>query len=507
MMMTLTKPKDGVLLEILMSGLADCSACGDLRVRGVNIDSRKIRPGDLFLACHGTHTSGVRFLREAIDAGASAVAVEADAVPLQPAAGIPVLAVSDLRAKAGIVAARFYDNPSEKMQVIGVTGTNGKTSVSFFIAQALAGITHDSVGLMGTLGCGPYPLLQAGFNTTPDPVTVQSVLADFNRQGINRVVMEVTSIGLDQGRVNGVNIETGIFTNLTVDHLDYHRDMSAYGDAKKRLFAGMGIRNAVINRDDAFGRELIRELPASVNVIGYGLVEDIHAAVAADPGNTVLAQARDGEHGLSLSVSSPWGRSDVNTAIGGMYNAYNLLACLSALCLSGIPFTQAAAGISLLSPVPGRMERFGGGEHALVYVDYAHTPDALKHALDYVRRRCRGKLLCVFGCGGDRDRSKRPQMGAIAETGADAIILTSDNPRHEDPQAIINDILDGISRRDSVRIEPDRNRAITAAIKSTGPGDVVLVAGKGHETYQEIAGQRYPYSDRQVVRNLIGAGT
>jgi len=504
-MMVLAKSTNGVVLEMLLAGLADCATYGQIRVSGLSMDSRKTSPGDLFLACHGTRTSGVHYLREAINAGAVAIVAEADAGLQRFINEIPVIGVNDLRARVGIIASRFHGHPSSKMQVIGITGTNGKTTISYFIAQALTGISKHKVGLIGTLGYGPYPQLHAGPNTTPDPVTVQSTLADFYRQGIDTVVMEVTSIGLDQGRVCSVDFNIGIFTNLTIDHLDYHGDINTYAEAKKQLFTSHGIRHAIINIDDDYGRQLYREIAAVVPVTGYGLVERFSNVTAAEDKSTVLAMAEESDQGMTLSIKSPWGEAKLSVTIGGRYNAYNLLASLAALCVMGIPFPQAVERLSRLSPVPGRMERFGGGGQPTVIVDYAHTPDALQNVLTFVKSQTTGKLVCVFGCGGNRDRSKRPQMGAIAETYADVIILTNDNPRYEDPLAIIEGILGGISDRNAVRIELDRNKAVTDAIQSARAGDTILVAGKGHEAYQEIAGQRYPFSDRQLVRHLLGA--
>ncbi|MBF8268346.1 MAG: murE [Gammaproteobacteria bacterium] len=504
-MMVLAKSTSGVLLETLLAGLADGATCGQIRVNGLSMDSRKTGPGDLFLACHGTRTSGVHFLRDAVKAGAGVIVAEADAGLQRFFNEVPVITVSDLRTKIGIIAARFHDHPSAKMRVIGVTGTNGKTSVSCFIAQALAEISSHKVGLIGTLGYGPYQLLHAGPNTTPDPVTVQSTLADFYRQGIDTVVMEVTSIGLDQGRVRGVDFNIGIFTNLTIDHLDYHGDIDTYAEAKKQLFTSHEIRHAIINIDDTYGRRLFREIATTVPVTGYGLVDQFSVVTVAADTSMVQAMIEEDDPGMTLAIKSSWGEAKLPVAIGGRYNAYNLLASLAALCVMGIPFPQAIERLSQLSPVPGRMEKFGSSGRPTVFVDYAHTPDALQHALTYVKSQTTGKLVCVFGCGGNRDRSKRPQMGAIAETYADRVVLTNDNPRHEDPQAIIAEILNGISDRGRVRVELDRNKAITDAIQSAGADDMILVAGKGHEAYQEIAGQRYPFSDRQLVRQLLGA--
>jgi len=504
-MMALIKPTDGVSLATLLEGLADCLSFGEIRVSGISLDSRETKPGDLFIACHGTNTSGVHFIREAINAGAIAIVAEEDAGETGLASDIPILNVRDLRHKAGIIAARFYGNPSARMRVVGITGTNGKTSISYFIAQGLTGTGKHNVGLVGTLGYGSYPQLTAGINTTPDPVVLQRTLSGLCQQGIDTVIMEVTSIGLDQGRVAGVDFDIGILTNLTVDHLDYHGDMHTYANAKKLLFTSHGIRNAIINLDDEYGARLCEELKDEVAVTGYGLVQEFHSDGGMPRPNDVLATVDESRDGMTLDIKSPWGSGCLSTGMSGKYNAYNLLASLAVLCLMGISFELAIERLSRLTPVPGRLEKFGGNGKPLVYVDYAHTPDALDHVLRYLRGRCSGKLICVFGCGGNRDRSKRAKMGAISETHADRVILTNDNPRYEEPMDIIKEIISGISNTESVQIQPDRNMAITSAINSASADDIVVIAGKGHETYQEIAGQRLPFSDRQLVRNLLGS--
>ena len=506
-MMALSKPTNGVALNMLLEGMAGIPAGDATRVSGLSMDSRRTRAGDLFLACHGTRTSGIHYLQAAVDAGAVVIAAEADAGVAEVIGDVPVIAVNNLRSKTGIIAARFYGHPSQRMNVVGITGTNGKTSIASFIAQALSAMPGHKVGLIGTLGYGPYLNLTTGPNTTPDPVTVQQTLAEFVQQGIDTAIMEVTSIGLDQGRVIGVDFNLGILTNLTIDHLDYHGDMQTYAEAKKQLFTSHGIRHAILNLDDAYGRKLAGEIAGQVSVTGYGLVNRRPNNTEIDNRTPALVAAvEEDNQGMVLAVKSPWGEARLNTLMSGRYNAYNLLASLAALCLLDLPFAQVITQLSRVTPVPGRLERFGGGAQPEVYVDYAHTPDALQHVLNYLRSRCTGKLVCVFGCGGDRDRSKRARMGAIAEACADQIILTNDNPRFEDPAAIIRDILTGITDPDAVQIQPDRSAAISSAIQTAAAGDIVLIAGKGHETYQEIAGQRYPFSDRQLVRNLFGSG-
>lgn len=492
-MMALNESTFGIPLETLLEGFAECPSVDDRKVTGLSMDSRNIGHGYLFLACHGANTSGVQYIGKAIKAGAIAVAAEADSQTEAFNGKVPVIAVKNLKEKAGEIASRFYGHPSSKMKVIGVTGTNGKTSVTNFIVQGLTIREKNKTGLIGTLGSGIYPHLDNGINTTPDPVLLQHILADFYQHGIETVAMEVSSHGLDQGRVKGVDFNIGVFTNLSMDHLDYHGNMDSYADAKKRYFIDYGIDNAVINIDDEYGLELSKEIGNSVPVITYGLQQPCD----------VTARVSESEHGMTLDIRSPWGEGRLQVSITGGYNACNLLAVVAVLNLLGIPFQETLQMLSPLAPVPGRMEKFGGSGRALVYVDYAHTPDALEKVLTLVKNMEPGKLVCVFGCGGDRDRTKRALMGAIAESFADEVILTNDNPRGEDPASIIRDILSGFKSRDAVMIEPDRASAIRAAIKSAGAGDIVLVAGKGHETYQEIAGVRLPFSDQQAVRNLL----
>lgn len=506
MIMAMSESTNGISLADLLQGLADSYLREETRVTGICMDSRKVHSSDLFLACHGKKTSGINYIREAINAGAIAIAVEANIGEEVFTNDIPVIKINELSAKVGIIADRFYGHPSKNMNIIGITGTNGKTSVSYFIAQALSRSSVKKVGLIGTLGSGPFAQLRSGLNTTPDPVFVHRTLADFNQQGIDTVIMEVSSHGLDQGRVNGVDFNIGIFTNLSNDHLDYHKDMVAYAAAKKKLFTSHGIKHAIINIDDEYGRKLYEEIGDSIPVIGYGLV-DLFPADDNQYLSTMLATVDESDYGMMLQIKSPWGEGSLSVPINGSYNAYNLLASLAALCLIGMNFEYASEQLALLSPVPGRLEKFGGMDKPEIYVDYAHTPDALKKVLITLKRKKPGKLVCIFGCGGNRDKTKRALMGAIAEAYADEVIITNDNPRDEQPDSIIEDILTGIVKQGSVLIETDRDKAITNAILSAGADDIVLIAGKGHETYQEIAGKRYPFSDRQLVRKLLEADT
>ncbi len=498
-------------LATLLAGIATIDARSDVAIRGITLDSRKVRPGDLFIATGGTRHHGAHFLDQALRSGA--VAVVADAAPgvtlpagplLADGRSVPLIIVENLRHAVGLIAERFFAEPTARMFVAGVTGTNGKTSVSHFIAQVLS--QRGACGLVGTLGSGLYGQLgDIAGRTTPDAVTLHENFAHMFAAGARQVVMEVSSHGLDQGRVAGVAFDVAIFTNLTHEHLDYHGDMASYAAAKRRLFDMPGIHSAVVNADDAFGRAWLAELAGRVERISYGLEKG--EAIAAGVQPTLYGHdLRLHSHGLSMNITSPWGEARLETGLIGRFNASNLLAALGGLLAAGLAFDEAIRGLSLVNTVPGRMERFGGdGGAPLVVVDYAHTPDALEQVLKAADDHCDGHLWCVFGCGGNRDSAKRPLMGRVAETYADCVIITDDNPRDEDPYTIIEGILSGMADADRPYVIREREAAIARAIALCHGGDVVVVAGKGHETEQEIAGKKYPFSDREVVARLISA--
>ena len=502
-MMALEKKPAGAYLSDLLVGLGAIDPADDRIIQGVSIDSRTVKPGDLFLACRGECTSGSEYIDDAVRAGAVAVLIDSE-LRRPRGESVPLIPLRDLQHLAGFIVARFLGEPSTALRTIGVTGTNGKTSVAWYLAQLLSGLARRKTGLIGTLGYGYPGRLRPGPHTTPDPVVLQGLLAGFRDDGADTVVMEVSSQGLDQGRVAGVSFFAAVFTNLSQDHLDYHGSMAAYAEAKKQLFHAPGLKYAVINLDDEFGARLAEDLQGRVAFAGYRLVDDWEEDAGAFP----VIQARITEATLDsqrMEVCSPWGEGCVRFKLPGRYNAYNLLACLATLCLLEVPFKEALQGLANVPQVPGRMEKFGGGQQPMIIVDYAHTPDALAKVLSSIRSTSRGRLICVFGCGGNRDVQKRAQMGAIAETYADQIIVTNDNPRMEDPQRIIDDILAGITQRQKLSIEPDRQTAITSAIQSSVAGDIVLVAGKGHESTQDIAGNKLPFSDRQVVCSVLGS--
>ena len=479
-------------LRELLAGIVSVSDDLDVAVTGLAHDSRLVAPGDLFFALPGSRGDGREFIDEAISHGAVAVLLEADDDCKPSALTIPAFPVQRLRHRVGVIADRYFASPSHRIFVIGVTGTNGKTTCTQLLAQALDG-SNSRCAVIGTLGYGFPDSLHPSLHTTPDAITVHRLLADFADQGAKYVCMEVSSHALDQGRVGGVAFDIAVFTNLTRDHLDYHGDMAAYADAKASLFAAEGLKFAVINRDDDYGRDLSKRLHGRMNVVVYGLEQgDLHAL-----------DIQTHHDGLRIRVATASGQADITSALFGRFNASNLLAAMATLLVCGLNLDEAAARLSRALPVAGRVEKFGG--HAgmpLVVVDYAHTPDALEKVLQALREYTSGRLWCVFGCGGDRDRGKRPEMGRVAEHHADEIILTDDNPRHEPPEQIIADIVSGMtSRPKTVR---DRAAAIQLAISQATAEDIVLVAGKGHEDYQQTGDLRIPYSDRQTVRILLG---
>lgn len=465
-----------------------------LAIKRVESDSRRVAPGDVFLACRGEYTDGRDFIAKALENGAVAVLWDpADGFAWNPAWNVPNLAVPDLSQRAGIVASVVCQHPSQAMRVIGITGTNGKTSISHWLAQAFS-LLGQKAALIGTVGNGFYGELTETTHTTPDPVTVQHKLAEYRRQGAHVVTMEVSSHGLDQARVNGVTFHTALFTNLTRDHLDYHHTMEAYGAAKEKLFHWQNLQNAVVNVDDAFGRELAGRLDRSqVRVISYGLEQ-------GDVRPLSLTASLDG---LQMRVATPWGEADIRSGLLGRFNAANLLACLATLCANGVDLDLAAQVLGKIQPARGRMQRIGGAHEPLLVVDYSHTPDSLEKALSTLAeiRPAGSRLFCVFGCGGDRDPGKRPMMGAIAEELADVPVVTSDNPRSEDPQSILDQIQAGMKLKSHVEV--DRASAIHWAVEQARAGDIILIAGKGHEEYQDISGVKRPFSDFRVAEEAL----
>lgn len=488
---------------------ADWKAIEALGIRRLANDSRAVEPGDTFVAYPGQSRDGRDYIGQALANGAASVLWERDGFQWNTGWRKPNVGLRNLRRHAGAIASRVHGEPSRGLHMVGVTGTNGKTTCSQWIAQALSRAGRRCA-VIGTLGQGFRLPFQPIANTTPDALCLHAQLAEFARRGARAVAMEVSSIGLDQDRVAGVEFDVALFTNLTRDHLEYHRTMRRYREAKAKLFAWETLKHAVVNLDDAFGIELARRCRRpGLKVIGYGFGPTRGPGIARVAGSNLVTGAR----GVSFDVATPWGKARVTSGALGRHNASNLLGTLATLLASGVSLKKAVAALSAIGPVPGRLERLGGGRKPLVVVDYAHTPDALEHALTTLREvldsrqssvasRQPSRLVCVFGCGGERDPGKRPLMGRVAARLADQAIVTSDNPRGEDPHEIIADILSGV-RRGEVRVNADRRGAILGAVAQARGGDIVLVAGKGHEAYQEIRGVRHPFSDAQVAREAL----
>lgn len=479
-------------LSYFLTEYSKLSLPQEIRISNLALDSRLVQPGDLFFALSGTHLNGRQFIEEAIQKGASAILTEGDEFSLTWRDKIPIISIPELKKETGKLAAKFYDYPAKKMRMIGVTGTSGKTSCTQFIAALLHHL-KISCGVIGTLGNGLFGQIKEGNLTTPDAITLQKMLAEFVKAGAKITAMEVSSHSLNQDRVSGIEFDIGIFTNLSRDHLDYHGTMEKYGATKKRLFDQANY--AVINADDAFGRELLDAFTTRKHVFSYSSENKVD--IYAD--NIQLSS-----FGIKAIVVTPWGSADLISTLVGPFNLSNLLAVISALGLLEIPLFSIIQGIRELHPIVGRMQSLGGGKKPLVVIDYAHKPDPLEKVLIALRQQCQGKLYCIFGCGGDRDRGKRPMMAQIAEQYADQVIVTDDNPRFEDPAQIVQDIMQGFTEKSRVIVEHDRAKAIHDIIQLAKVGDCVLIAGKGSETYQQIKGQKIPFSDIDTAKEALG---
>ncbi|MDD5365754.1 MAG: UDP-N-acetylmuramoyl-L-alanyl-D-glutamate--2,6-diaminopimelate ligase [Gallionellaceae bacterium] len=459
---------------------------------GMTADSRQVRPGDLFLAMPGEVHDGRQHIPAAVAAGAAGIVWEPEGHAWPAGVDLPNWPVAGLKQQAAGLAAEWWGRPSEKLWMIGITGTNGKTSCSHWLAEGLSRLERRTA-VIGTLGNGFPEQLAGASHTTPDAVTLQGLLAGYRDAGAAGVAMEVSSHALDQGRVEGVRFDVAVLTNLSRDHLDYHGDMVSYAHAKARLFDWPGLKWALLNLEDALGQRLYADLAGrSVQRLGYGFT-------AGEIRGSDLRLSADG---LAMTVATPWGRGELHAPLMGRFNADNLLACLAALLASEVPLEDALRVLSGMKPAPGRMQKVPAPAGApAVVVDYAHTPDALEKALATLRPLADRRLICVFGCGGGRDKGKRPLMGETAARLADVAIVTSDNPRNEDPETIIAEIRAGMTGQEHV--ESDRARAIAGAIAMAGAGDVVLIAGKGHEDYQESQGERRWFSDvAEAEKNL-----
>jgi UDP-N-acetylmuramoyl-L-alanyl-D-glutamate--2,6-diaminopimelate ligase len=493
---------NGASLAELLNGIA--SVQPDVVVTDITLDSRAVTPGAAFLACQGISSHGLKYLDRALAAGARAVLWEPDpeiGAPRLPA-DIVGLAIPDLRSHLGLIANRFFAAPSAQIRVAGVTGTNGKTTCCWLLAQALES-SGRRAAYAGTLGVGSPSALKRTTHTTPDVVSVHRELADLHGQGVRYLGMEVSSHALAQGRVDGMHFDAAVFTNLSRDHLDYHKTMDAYAEVKARLLTWPDIRYRIINLGDPAGRRLAQALAPDVplTAVWTGIGEYRESSDTFVQARRVLAS----NGGLAVEFDSSWGSGRMHSRLIGDFNAENLIAVLAVLLNWELPLREAVAALETAVAPAGRMETFRGrAGQPLAVVDYAHSPDALGKALRAARRHCRGRLWCVFGCGGDRDPGKRPMMGAIAAELADEIILTDDNPRTEDPQAIIDAIIEGIVSGEPVRVIRERARAIATAIGEAGGDDIVVIAGKGHEDYQIYGTTSQPFSDRDEVQRLLG---
>ena len=481
----------------LLSNFIDTSNCPHISVTGLALDSRLVVAGDLFIAVKGIQTDGAQYIAQAVEKGAVSVLVEQGAVA--PKCPVPVIVVPQLSEYVSDIAGVFYGQPSDRMPITAITGTNGKTTCSQLLAQ-LFELLDEPAGFIGTLGYGLSGYGQSGSGvdkqatdtglTTPDAISIQRILAELKDAGAKRIAMEVSSHSLVQRRVAGLKIDTAVFTNLTRDHLDYHGDLNSYAAAKARLFAMAGLKNAVINLDDNIGRLILANLDPLVNGISYS-VENHSADIHCD-------SISIGASGIDAEIVTPWGRGRLQSSLLGKFNLANLLAVIGAVGVQGFALDKILQAAAALIAVSGRMELVDASAHPAVVIDYAHTPDALEKALQALRGHCQGKLWVVFGCGGDRDIGKRAEMGKVADHRADKIIVSSDNPRSEPPQQIIDQVLLGISRDVSAVV--DRRDAIRTAIADAQPDDVILIAGKGHEDYQILGADRLPFSDQAEAR-------
>jgi len=497
-------------LSSLLAGIVEVPAALDTRIHGVQLDSRLVKRGDLFVALAGAENSAETFIPQAIANGANAVLVEGDCQAeseqgreqkheqcrVHESGDAVELTIPELRRHLGQIAHMFFKQPSNDLQVIGVTGTNGKTSVANFIAQML-GNDGLNTGVIGTLGYG-FPVsnqaLIVSDRTTPNVFDVHRYLAALRDQKAACVVMEVSSHGLHQGRVDGVEFDGAVFTNLTRDHLDYHGSMERYALAKQLLFQSKTLRFAVLNGEQALTQQISTSLPSTINVFEFGV---------GDTFDISAKQIAFDKHGISALLTTPLGDVSLKSPLIGEFNLSNLLASIG-VCVAMGRSVGCIEKVDQVVAVSGRMEMLYAEGFPTVVVDYAHTPDALSNVIAAVRRHCGGRLKVVFGCGGNRDVGKRSLMAKVVENGADAVIVTDDNPRNESPESIVKDILEGFESTRNVDVIHDRERAIKQAIESSELGDVIVVAGKGHEYYQEVKGQRVAFSDLSISRRFLG---
>ncbi|KGH11403.1 UDP-N-acetylmuramoyl-L-alanyl-D-glutamate--2,6-diaminopimelate ligase [Comamonas thiooxydans] len=488
----------------ILNNAAEAVAWLRSRVQGdLQTDSRKVKAGDAFVAWPGAATDGRAYVGKALEQGAAAVLVEADGLQAFDLSGDSIAALKGLKAATGLIADQWFAHPSGELDVLAVTGTNGKTTTAWWLAHALSKVTLNTrtgCALVGTLGVGVPPALESTGMTTPDPVLLQRAFRSYADQGLAACAIEASSIGIVEHRLDGSKIRVALFTNFTQDHLDYHGSMDAYWQAKAQLFDWPGLPAAVVNIDDAHGARLWARL--------QGRAMDVWSVSIEGPARLQAKDIGLGDEGLSFTVLEAGHSLRMNTRLVGQYNVSNLLGVLATLRCLGLTLEQAVQACADLEPVPGRMQQIVKPGQPLVAVDYAHTPDALEKALRALQpaaRQRQGKLWCVFGCGGDRDNSKRPLMRQAAQAHADGVFVTSDNPRSEVPESIIDQILAGMQAGEALHVQADRAAAIAQAIARADARDVVLIAGKGHEDYQETKGVRHPFSDMAEAQKALAA--
>lgn len=472
----------------------------DTQIEGITLDSRRVGAGFAFVALSGKDQA--MHQADAIQHGASVVLIESETEnKITVMDDVLIVHIQHLHKKLGDLAAHFYDYPAKQLRIIGVTGTNGKTSCSQFIAQLLEA-SGVRCAIIGTLGCGFYNnLTETGF-TTPDVITLQSILRQFVNEGAKAVSMEVSSHSIHQDRIHGIEFEMGLFTNLTQDHLDYHGDMETYANVKYSFLAGEQTKHVIINADDHHGALWIKSLTGHKPVYAYSLHESQHSPHVP---TAYIDQLTLTANGMKAMVHTPWGDGWLEAPVVGLFNVSNVLVSMMAACAYGVPFQTVLAALTSLKSVPGRMQRVIGTDQPLCVIDYAHTPDALDKALSALKGQTAGKLVCVFGCGGDRDQGKRPLMAAVAEKWADKVIVTSDNPRHEKPEAIADAILRGFLHPERIEVELDRSKAIEKSIQWATKDDCILIAGKGAEQYQQIGDLKIPFDDVKKVMEIFNA--
>ncbi len=473
----------------------------DLTKRVLTSSSQAVCPGDVFVAIPGATVDGRDFVLEAVERGASVVLCEANGWKGEQIYSVPIIPIPKLAERIGFIAAGYYGFPSDAMSVVGVTGTNGKTSITHYLAQILTK-NDQQCGIVGTLGSGFISQLDVTNCTTPDAIRLQEVLLELKKAKASTVAIEVSSHALEQHRVNGINFTTVVFSNLTQDHLDYHITMEQYWKTKKRLFTEFSYEQALINLDDTNGRDLFNAL--SGKKIGFTTTNRIPKGIKGTSDVITTHSIEFGVDGVSARIDTPWGKGELVAPVFGNFSVSNLLAALGSACLQGVSLKSALAAIRVIQTVPGRMMLFKGQDPAPnVLVDYAHTPDALLQVLLSVQQHCVGEIWCVFGCGGDRDCSKRSIMVSMAEANCDKLVLTQDNPRTEDPMAIIDDMLKGAKKPEKITTKLDRREAIQFAIRQAKVQDLVVIAGKGHETVQILDGKQIAFSDIEEVQKAL----